>query len=199
MAELAHEVAFDAVEVAEDSVHVPFDIVGLGQSEDLAHGTDQIISHFLSCEVEDELVPSDRRIASGYHDRPVGMFVIEPADSAYHLGLDPDSEQHSQRMDAVCKAGKALRKLLCVHEPVAETCCVVVPLSEPAVVQDKKLHPEVVGIFRQFQDSVLGEVEICRFPVVAEHGSLPVFPRSAHNVLVDECVHVGACGVVSAA
>ena len=125
------------------------------------------------------------------------MLVEQQAPAADHLGLDPDSEHQTQLVDPVREPGDSVGQLPGVHIPVAEAGGVVIALSEPAVIQYEEFHTQVLGGLGELDDLAFGEVEVGGFPVVAEHRALAEFPGSAHNVAVDEIVHVRAGDVGS--
>ena len=195
--ELAHAGSAGSVHVAEDPVHVPLHVIGLRQCEHIRHCRDYVVPYILPGQVQDELVPSDRRFPSGNHHRPVRMLVEQQAPAAHHLRFDPDAEHQPHGVYALGKPCYASRKLLRVHVPVAQAGAVVVPATEPAVVQNEQLHADFLRRFRQLQDPAFREVEVRGLPVVAQHRALPEFPRTAHYVVVDESVHVARRPVVS--
>ncbi len=66
-----------------------------------------------------------------------------------------------------------------VHDPVAERPVIRVPPAEPAIVEHEQLHAQVPRDRRDGDQALLVEVEVRSFPVVEQHGPLPVAPLPA--------------------
>ncbi|MPN27121.1 hypothetical protein SDC9_174548 [bioreactor metagenome] len=183
------------VQVAEDAVHVPLDVVHIRKMPGFAERLEEVGTDVLTGEVEQILVAPDTGSAPWDGDHPLGVFSVELAFDAHHLRLYPKAEHHAQAMDFQGKATKARGEFLGVHRPVAKAGGVVVAQAEPAVVQDEELHAELGTLLCEVEQLVLGEVEVGRFPVVDEHRPFPELPRSPDNVVVHKVVEVGARSV----
>ena len=95
------------VQVAEDPVHVPLDVVDVGEVPGFAEGLEQVGAHILAGEVEQVLVASHTWPAAGDGYHPLGVLFVELALDAYHFRFHPESEHHAQAVDFQGKAAKA--------------------------------------------------------------------------------------------
>src|SRR5439155_6940704 len=98
---------------------------------------------------------------------------------ADHLGLDPDAEPQPEIRNPPGGPVDPVRQLPAIDDPVAERRCVVVPLPEPAVVEDEQLDPEIAGDRRDRDEPLLVEVEVRALPVVDEDRPRPIAPGAA--------------------
>ena len=66
---------------------------------------------------------------------------------------------------------------------------IVIPCSEPAVIQHKKLASQLLRLFCKGKQLGFIEIEHAAFPVVINNGALPVTPAFRYNMAVDKPVH----------
>ena len=156
-----------------------------------------MVDDLRAAHVEDELLPALGPWPAGHADRPVRVGREEVAARAHHLGLDPQPEEHAERLDPPGDAGDPVRQLAQVDGPVAERGRVVVALAEPAVVEHEQLDAELVGDPGDLDELVLGELEVRPLPVVDEHRPRPVAPDAAGEPLAVQPV-VGVAQVAEA-
>ena len=97
---------------------------------------------------------------------------------ADHLGLDPEAEGEPEVGDVAGDPVEPVGQLAPVDDPVAERAVVRVAVTEPAVVEDEQLDPEVPCRGGDADQPLGVEVEVGRLPVVEQDGALAIAPRA---------------------
>ena len=80
--------------------------------------------------------------------------------------------------------GQTVRRI----KPVAKSCVVVLAALEPAIVQDKKLDPEVCRFLREGDQPVLVQIKIRGLPAVDKHRAVRKVIFAAGDMVTDEPV-----------
>ena len=164
-------------------VEVPFDITYIIALKQPGYRFIEILDDLSSRHVEHELIARHHRGAPRSRQRPVGMSAVKIRVLAHHLRLDPQTEVQPHCLYLSDQALKTSRQLVPVRDPVSESCVVVVSVSEPSVVQDEQLSPDLRSLAGDDQEFFFSEAEICRFPVVHKHRAVAVSEASAHDVV----------------
>ena len=102
--------------------------------------------------VKHELISGPHRAVPIRLKCPFRMCAVEIAVLIHHLGLKPDAEEKSHRVDVVRELLHRSAELLFICRPVAETAVVIVALPEPAIIEDEHVNAEVSCIFRELTD-----------------------------------------------
>ena len=148
------------------AVHIPFNIGEEGAPYNLRNLLIEIVHDLLPGKVQDVLMPRVGLKAARRADQPVRMRAVELAVLIYHLKLHPESEVEAQGLDLPGESGDSVRQLLQVCLPVPESLVVIVPLSEPAVVQHEELRADLLRLLRDAENLLLIEVEEGGLPVI---------------------------------
>ena len=178
------------MDVRDTAVGIPFEVVYLCAVEDLADSVKDAVDHFFAGIVEDQLVPAAGRFLARDGQGPVRVRLIETAVLTDHLRFDPEAELHGQVVDGGTEFSQRPAEFFFVDEPVAEGLIVIVPGTEPAVVEDHHVDAEVSRLFREVQEAVAVKVEQKGFPAVDEDGTGTVFPDAPADVLPNDTVMV---------
>ena len=176
------------VRLGEAPVHVPLDVGDRGTGQDLAEHPEEVVHHVRAGHVEHELLAALRPRPAGDAERPVRVLGEQPAPRVDHLGLDPQAELEAQVEDPSRHGLQPARQLAPVDDPVAERARVVVPLPEPAVVEDEELDPQVARRGRHLDQGVLGEVEVDALPAVEEDRPGAIPPRAPGQPPAEQAV-----------
>ena len=110
------------------------------------------------------------------------MCAIEIAIRIYHFGLHPQAEIHAEGIYACNQAVQAIRKLLRIDGPIAQSRVIVVSFAKPAVVHDEQFHTELGGLFCERYLSRFVHVKFGGFPRVVENRSRPRFEATRLDV-----------------
>src|ERR1700741_3434103 len=102
------------------------------------------------------------------------MRSIELAVRIDHFRLDPDTKLHPEVVDFVDQLAQSVRKPGGIDGPVAQSSMIVRTFTEPAVIDDKQLHPHLRRPSRELDLRGDRDVEMRRLPRVVEHGAQPV-------------------------
>ena len=116
------------------------------------------------------------------------MHTIEIRILTHHLRFDPEAELQSLRLDLPNQPAEAVRKLPTIRHPVAQGTVILIPVTEPAVVQYQQFHAKLPGIPGQAQQQCFVEVQIRRLPAVEQNGTLFILPGTAAQVPSDKSV-----------
>ena len=179
----------------EVPVHVPFDIADVRAFQHVGYRSDHIFLYILPAHVQNQLIPCGGSAPALRVQAPVRMRPVQVAVRRYHLRLKPQPEFHPQGVDVPGQGLQSSRQLFPVHPPVSQGAVVVIPFSEPSVVQHKQLNSRLAGRPGDLQDFFMIEVEIGGFPVVDQHRPFPVPPRAPADALPDQAVKGLAHGV----
>ena len=125
-----------------------------------------------------------------YGESPVRVLPIKVTVRVDHLRLHPDAEPHSHRVNFSAETVQAVRQLFPVFRPVPQGTGVVIPVSKPAVIQNKQLDSHIPGSSCQAEKSALVEPEIRRLPAVQEHRPRLALPFSSHNMAAHKGMHL---------
>lgn len=80
-------------------------------------------------------------------DEPVRMCSVAVAVLVYHLKLYPETEFQAHLLNLAGKSGNSVWKLILIYKPVAKALVIIVSGSEPSVIQNEKLYPNLFGFF----------------------------------------------------
>ena len=94
------------------------------------------------------------------------MFPVKVGIFVHHLRFEPEAEFHSKGLYPFRKPSNSLGKPLRIGLPVSQACAVAAPLSEPAVIQDKKLNSRSLCGLCQPEKLFLRKIKIRGLPVV---------------------------------
>lgn len=75
------------------------------------------------------------------------MCSVAVAVLVYHLKLYPEAKFQAHLLDLAGKSGNSVWKLILIYEPVAKALVIIVSGSEPSVIQNEKLYPNLFGFF----------------------------------------------------
>ena len=106
----------------------------------------------------------------------------------YHLKLYPETEFQAHLLDLTGKSGNSVRKLILIYEPVAKPLVIIVSGSEPSVIQNEKLYPNLFGFFCNIEDFFLIKIKIGCFPVIEEDRACMISPFSTHQTVTVQSV-----------
>ena len=146
---------------------------------------ENIVDHFFSRKVQYQLVSAAHGFTAGNPQRVIRVRPVKIAVLRYHFRLDPDAERKSHCMHFFGKLRKRHAELLLVDVPVAETTVIIVPFSEPAVVDDQKIDAQIFCLFREIQYLLPVKIEIAGFPAVKKNRCHLVFVRSPDHMPAD--------------
>ena len=118
------------------------------------------------------------RTSRGRQD-PVRMFSIKIAVFAYHFRLKPKTEFHPFCLCLLRNSRNAIGQFLQIRIPVAKGRMIILPFSEPSVIQYKQFDSKPFRRAYDLKNLFLIEIKISRFPVVDENRSRPVSPVSS--------------------
>src|ERR1051326_962539 len=149
----------------EDAVHVPLEIPDLVFARELVEHAENMFRNVLASHVQHQLIAQLAAWTAWKIHDPVRVSAIQIAVGVDHLGLDPQSKIHAEVVHVIDQGREAVRKLLRVDEPIAQSGAIVVSLAEPAVVHDEKLDAELC--------SFIGELFLPRLV----HGESRGLPR----------------------
>ena len=176
------------VQVRQMAVHVPFDIADRQPGEKAGERFKKPVHDFPALKIQHELIAAYGGLSAGHAQRPVRMRAKELGILAHHLRLDPEPDLQAHVGDFVQERVKAVGQLARIRKPVAETRVIVVPVSEPAVVDDQHVHAELLCLARKAQELVLIEVKIHGLPTVEEDRPLGEGNVPAADVFADKAV-----------
>ena len=122
-------------------------------------------------------------------DAPVRVGTVQFAVFGYHLRLHPEAELHAQRVNPFHQRLQATGQTAPVLIPVPQRAAVIVPMTEPAVVQHHQLHTDRGSFFGKLYQLFFIKIEVCRFPVVDQHRPPDIPELSPADPFVDKAVH----------
>src|SRR5690554_3626929 len=93
-------------------------------------------------------------------------------------------------MDLLRKTGKAIRQFLRVYRPISKAGGIVLPAPKPPIIEHEEFDPELRCTLCDFEETLLGEVEVGSFPVVHENRTLMILPASSNDVPIYESMEV---------
>src|SRR5689334_20695628 len=105
---------------------------------------------------------------------PIGMGSVQFAIHRHHLWFEPKAKLKPKAVHITRQWFQSFRKFTTIDKPVAQGRRVIIPDSEPTIVQHEQLYTKLTGFPRDRHDFIRIEVEISTFPVVNEHRSRPV-------------------------
>ena len=106
----------------------------------------------------------------------------------YHLKLYPETEFQSHLLDLAGKSGNSVWKLILIYKPVAKALVIIVSGSEPSVIQNEKLYPNLFGFFCNIEDFFLIKIKVSCFPVIKKDRTCMVSPFSTHQTVTVQSV-----------
>ena len=116
------------------------------------------------------------------------MCSVAVAVLVYHLKLYPETKFQAHLLDLTGKSGNSVWKLILIYGPVAKALVIIVSGSEPSVIQNEKLYPNLFGFFCNIEDFFLIKVKIGCLPVIEEDRSCMISPFSAHQAVTVQSV-----------
>ena len=116
------------------------------------------------------------------------MCSVAVAVLVYHLKLYPETEFQAHLLNLAGKSGNSVWKLILIYKPVAKALVIIVSGSEPSVIQNEKLYPNLFGFFCNIEDFFLIKVKIGCLPVIEEDRSCMISPFSAHQAVTVQSV-----------
>ena len=97
------------------------------------------------------------------------MGPVEVAVLGNHLRLDPEAKGKTHLVNPLGKPLQAVLQLGVVHSPVPQAAAVIVPLSEPAVIQDEQVHAHLQGTLGNIQKLFLVKIKVGCLPAVDDN------------------------------
>ncbi|MNN33486.1 hypothetical protein D3C81_1472480 [compost metagenome] len=109
---------------------------------------------------------------------PIRVTAVELAIFRDHLRLEPEPELHIHTGNTGYQVFQPAGQLALIYEPVSKRGFVIIPVSEPAVIQHEQLNPEFLALLRNTFDLIRIEIEVRSFPIVNKNGTflIPEFP-----------------------
>ena len=176
--------------VRDRTVVIPFQIFDISCVQHTADSLIHPFPHFISGQIQHQLVAAEHRFFPGNDHRPVRVRAEQIAVLIDHLRLDPDAEFHAGFIDTADQLRKRAAKLFFIRRPVAERQEITVSLSEPAVVHDQQIDAEILRLLRQADDPVSVKIKVESFPAVEQHRPHGVAVFSSADMLPDAAVQV---------
>ena len=105
-------------------------------------------------------------MASGRVDDPVRMIPVQLAVLIGHLQLKPQAKLQTQGLNLLGKPLDPVRQAVRIGPPVSKTAGLRTPGTKPPVVQDKQLHPVLLGIPGNLQKLFLRKIKVGSLPVI---------------------------------
>ena len=121
-------------------------------------------------------------------DDPVRMCSVAVTVLVYHLKLYPETEFQSHLLYLTGKSGNSVWKLVLIYKPVAKALVIIVSCSEPSVIQNEQLYPNLFGFFCNIEDFFLIKIKIGCFPVIKKDRTCMVSPFTAHQAVTVQSV-----------
>ena len=137
------------------------------------------IHHFGSGKIQNILISSMGNMTSRSRQNPVRMLSIEIAVLVDHFRLKPETEFHAFRRYLLRDSCNAIRQLFQIRIPVSQRRMIILPFSEPSVIQYKQFDSKLFCRAHDLQNLFLIEIKISRFPVIDENRSRSVSPVSS--------------------
>ena len=116
------------------------------------------------------------------------MCSVAVAVLVYHLKLYPEAKFQAHLLDLTGKSGNSVWKLILIYEPVAKALVIIVSGSEPSVIQNEKLYPNLFGFFCNIKDFFLIKIKIGCLPVIKKDRACMISPFSAHQAVTVQSV-----------
>ena len=177
-----------ASEIAQRTVHVPFDIRNIGPGEYLFHHAVDCLNNLGVRKIQHQLVPGKAGSTAFYVYAPVRVGTVKIGVGGNHFWLEPDPELHAEFIHFINEGLQPAFEFFFIHDPVAERAVVIVAFAEPAVVHDQHLDAES-GRFSGYRQQLFGiEVEVCTLPVVDQDRPLFVPVRAPDKVIAVKVV-----------
>ena len=177
-----------AVDIRQIAVKIPLDIVDGILPQKPGQNLIQPVHHVRPAHVQHQLAAAHGGLAPGHRQRPVGVGTVEIRVLADHLRLHPQAHLQAQIPDFSEGGGQPVREFLFMGEPVAKAAEIVVPASEPAVVNNEQLHAQILRPFGNGKEFFFGNVHVRRFPAVQQHRSAFQRVAAAADMVLDKSV-----------
>ena len=116
------------------------------------------------------------------------MCSVAVAVLVYHLKLYPETKFQAHLLDLTGKSGNSVWKLILIYGPVAKALVIIVSGSEPSVIQNEKLYPNLFGFFCNIEDFFLIKIKIGCLPVIKKDRTCMISPFSAHQAVTVQSV-----------
>ena len=155
------------------TVHVPLEVADVVVGQQPIEPRQDGLERVRTGEVEHQLVTAEHGLVARCLQHPVGMFAVQVAVGADHLGLDPQAELQPEPAYVVDQRGEPVGVDVGRHPPVAERRGVVAAAGEPAVVEHEPFGAHERGAIGQRAQASEIVVEVHRFPGVDQHRSRP--------------------------
>ena len=177
-----------AVEIGEMPVHIPFDV---GQGQFPQQPGKRLIEpghNFPPRKIQHELIAPHGGLPSRHRQRPVRMCTVEIGIFADHFRLDPEANLQTKVVDLFQERLEAVRQLARIRCPIAEAAVIVIPMAEPAVVDDQHVYAQVFCLTRQIEQFRLVKVEIHGLPAVEQNRPFGKRSIMAEDVLTEKAM-----------
>ena len=175
------------IDVGDDTIAVPLEVSHVRiLRHDTVHYLIHIILHLRIGDIQYKLVAIVIGLTIGLHDDPVGMFLEEFTLGIDHLWLYPDTKLHTCLLGISHQARYSFGQLILGGFPVTQSSAIVLArilIGKPSVIKQEHVHTQVLGIFHQFCQTLLIEVETCVLPVVEQSQAI----LCAHVHLIKSC------------
>src|SRR5262249_7726155 len=123
-----------AASVDDVPVAVPFDVVDGVFRQQRADPLEQVGGDLWPGQVQDELVPLQRRHPAAGGQDPVWVGPVQIGVRVDHLRLDPQAELHAAGAYVVCELVQSAGPDVFIDLPVAQAGVVAAASGEPAVI-----------------------------------------------------------------
>ena len=167
------------VNVRQAPVHVPLHIGNFSILQKIRKLPGNRIYNLVPGKIQHILVPPMAGAVPRRFQQPVRVGTVKLTVPADHLRLKPKAELHAERFNPFGESRHAARQLGRVGKPVPKRSCVVVPVPEPAVVQNKQFNSKLLRFGGKRNNFLFVKFHIGCFPVVDEDGARPVAPAAA--------------------
>ena len=164
------------------TVHIPLDIADIVIFKHFVHSRKSIFLNFRFCEIEHKLMTHLAVCPLWIMINPIGMSTEQIAVPLHHLRLKPQTEIHTERINAVYKFINSVREFFGIYKPIAQACTVVVSLAEPTVIHNKKLATDFCRLFCKRKLIFGVYIKAGGFPRIVKHGKRPVGKRLRQNM-----------------
>ena len=125
------------------AVVIPFDVVDLVVGQHRTDAVEQIVAHVCPGRVQHQLLSPFRLVR--WAEDPLRVRAIKVRVAVDHFRFEPNSERHAKALHMRDQRSEAIGILARVHSPIAESAGIVVPLTEPAIVQYKAFRAQIGG------------------------------------------------------
>ena len=127
---------------------------------------------FFPGQVQHILLAQRARFSVRQLEPPVGVRTEQLRIFVDHLRFHPDAKLHAHLIDRVCQFLQTALQLSFIDKPVTQGGCVIITVSEPAVIHDQHVQPGLLRSLRESDQDVRVKVHHRRFPVIDQNRSV---------------------------